>query len=38
MVSLVLYIPTTVKLDSYVVPVEVMPEPRDIVPEQGGGG
>ncbi len=36
-VSLVLYIPTTVKLDSYVVPVEVMPEPRDIVPEQGGG-
>jgi hypothetical protein len=34
---LVVYVPTTVKLDSYVLPVEVVPQPRDVVPEQGGG-
>jgi hypothetical protein len=34
--SLVLYVPTTVKLDTYVLPVEVVPQPRDVVPEQGG--
>jgi len=37
-ISLILYIPTTIKLDSYVVPIEVVPEPRDVIPEQGGGG
>jgi hypothetical protein len=37
-VCLVLYVPTTVKLDKYVIPVEIMPQPRDVVPEQGGGG
>jgi hypothetical protein len=36
--SLVVYVPTTVKLDSYVLPVEVVPQPGDVVPEQGGGG
>lgn len=34
--SLVVYVPTTVKLDSYVLPVEVVPQPRDVIPEQGG--
>jgi uncharacterized membrane protein len=36
-IPLVLYVPTTVKLDEYVLPVEVVPQPRDVVPEQGGG-
>ncbi len=36
-VHLVLYIPTTVKLDAYVLPVEVVPEQRDLIPEQKGG-
>jgi hypothetical protein len=35
--AVVVYVPTTVKLDAYVLPVEVVPEPRDMVPEQGGG-
>jgi hypothetical protein len=35
-VGLVLYVPTTVRLDAYVVPIEVVPEPREIVLEQGG--
>ncbi|NIU47548.1 MAG: hypothetical protein GWN74_00280, partial [Thermoplasmata archaeon] len=35
--GLVVYIPTTVKLDTYVIPIEVVPQPRDLVPEQGGG-
>jgi hypothetical protein len=33
--GLVIYVPTTVRLDSYVVPIEVVPQPRDLVPEQG---
>jgi hypothetical protein len=33
--ALVLYVPTTVRLDSYVIPVEVVPQPRDLLPEQG---
>ena len=36
--ALVIYVPTTVRLDSYVVPIEVVPQPRDLVPEQGVGG
>jgi hypothetical protein len=35
--ALVLYVPTTVKLDAYVVPIEVVPQPRDLAPEQGVG-
>jgi hypothetical protein len=35
-VRLILYVPTTVRLDSYTVPIEVVPEPKDITPEQGG--
>ena len=34
-VNLVVYIPTTVREDSYVLPIEVEPEPRDIISEQG---
>ncbi len=36
-VNLVLYVPSTVRLDSYVLPIEVVPEPRDMVIEQRGG-
>jgi hypothetical protein len=34
--DLVIYVPTTVKLDSYIVPIEVVPEPRDVSQEQVG--
>lgn len=34
---LVVYVPTTVKLSAYTIPIEVVPRPRDVVPEQGGG-
>ncbi|UCC94113.1 MAG: hypothetical protein JSW25_05485 [Thermoplasmata archaeon] len=36
--DLVVYVPTTVKLDSYMLPLEVVPQPREVLPEQGGGG
>jgi len=36
-VDLVLYVPSTVRLDSYVLPIEVVPEPKEIVIEQRGG-
>ena len=36
-VNLVLYVPSTVRLDSYVLPIEVVPEPKDMVIEQRGG-
>ena len=35
-VPLVVYVPTTARLDDYTIPVEVVPEGRDIVPEQWG--
>lgn len=35
---LVIYIPTTVRLDKYILPLEVVPQPRDVIPEQGGEG
>jgi hypothetical protein len=35
--AIVIYIPTTVKLDSYVLPLEVVAQPRDLVPEQESG-
>jgi hypothetical protein len=34
--TMVVYVPTTVGLDSYVMPIEVAPFPRDIAPERGG--
>jgi hypothetical protein len=37
-IRLLVYVPTTVRLDDYPMPVEVVPEPRDVIPEQGGGG
>lgn len=36
-VTLLVYVPTTVRLDSYIFPVEVVPEPREIIAEQRGG-
>lgn len=36
-VNLVLYVPSTVRLDSYVLPIEVVPDPKEIVIEQRGG-
>ena len=34
--DLVVYVPTTARLDGYTVPIEVLPEPVDLVPERGG--
>jgi len=34
--ELVLYVPTTAKMDRYVLPLEVVPEPGELVPEQVG--
>jgi len=34
---LVVYVPTTVKLSTYTIPIEVVPRPGDVIPEQGGG-
>lgn len=36
-VRMVLYVPSTVRLDSYVLPIEVVPEPRDMLIELRGG-
>jgi uncharacterized membrane protein len=34
--DLVLYVPTTAKMDRYVLPLEVVPEPGELAPEQVG--
>lgn len=36
--ELVLYVPTTAKMDRYVIPLEVVPEPGELAPEQVGEG
>ena len=34
--ELVVYVPTTARLDGYTIPIEVLPEPVDLAPERGG--
>jgi hypothetical protein len=36
-VKLVLYVPSTVRLDSYVLPIEIVPDPKNMLVEQRGG-